>query len=59
MKIVSSADDFRFGKRLIRNRTKVQANLGRERDYSPFKTGVKSEKWNHGGVNQETGVLWR
>ena len=59
MKIVSSADDFRFWKRLIRNRIKVQANLGRERDYSPFKTRVKSEKWNHGGVNQETGVLWR
>ena len=59
MKIVSSADDFRCGKRLMRNGTKVQANLGKERDCFSFKTGVKSEKWNHGGVNQETGVLWR
>ena len=66
MKIVSSADDSRFGKRLMRNGTTVQANLGKEWDYFSFKTGVKKremESWrcesrNWGALEMNMKCLW-
>lgn len=56
---VLSAGEIRFGKRLIRNGTKGQANLGKERSCSYFGIGGKSEGWSHWGMSQETGVLWK
>lgn len=57
MRVVSSADDSRFGKRPIRIGIKVQANLGKERNYSSFKTGGKSDRGSRGCKSRNWGAL--